>query len=262
MAGSAGKEMTATGMMMLQREMEEKAFRVRRMEMRQREELEARRRYEMEMMRRFEFGRPGEMIRIADRFNPDGGMFGPMPWEQGEDLSAAPKSEPDRKALPRFGVALADDGETDVQLAKEAESLLGYNVLRRKLKIPGKLGEVLACLEIEPLDTAAVEKYKADMVLWRKKEVFGKHATDPNFNHRYRIDVSWRRVLLGDCPSEVPLFALRKAVQVKKACPEATLEVDELIEQKKLIDPFLVATLDDELYYLEVWKEPKFEENL
>jgi hypothetical protein len=245
-------------MMMLQREMEERRERMRLMERERRE------RDQMEMMRMNRLMRPGLMYPIS----PDGGMFGvDLAWVMdgvgmGEDLSAAPKSEPDRKALPRFGVALADDGETDVQLAKEAESLLGYNVLRRKLKIPGKLGEVLACLEIEPLDTTAVEKYKLDMVLWRKKEVFEKAAADPSFNRHYTIDVSWRRVLLGDCQSEVPLFALRKAVQVKKGCPEAMIEVDELIEQKKLIDPFLVATLDDETYYLEVWKEPKFEEKL
>lgn len=265
MAGMRGPE-TATGYMMLQREVEEKAVRVLRMEAREREEREAREHYQMEMMRRFEIGRPGEMIRVADRFNPDGGgMFGgPWPWDEpgGELLSNAPSSEPDRKLIPRLGVALIDEGETEAALAKEAEALLGYNVLRRKLKIPGKLGEVLACLDIEPLNSEAVEKYKSDMVLWRKKQLVIEHEGVVQVGARYRIDVSWCRVMLGDCQNEVPLFALRKAVQVKKACPEAMLQVDELVEEKKLIDPFLVAILDDECYYLEVWKEPKFEETL
>lgn len=176
------------------------------------------------------------------------------------DFSSAPHSEPDRKAIPRFGVMLADESEGENQLAKEAEALLGYNVLRRKLKLPGKLGEVLAMLDIEPLNTEAVEKYKQEMVLFRQWEIVERHH--PGYGRTHYIDVSWRRIALADCESEVPLFALRKAVQVKKACPEAILEVDELIEQKKLIDPFLVARLDGETYYLEVWKEPKFEETL
>jgi len=178
------------------------------------------------------------------------------------DLTKAPKSEPDRKLIPRLGVALADEGENEATLAKEAEALLGYNVLRRKLNIPGKLGEVLALLDIEPLNTEAVEKYKADMVLWRKKQHAGQISMQVEFGRRVFVEVSWRRVAFAKCKEEVPLFALRKAVQVKKACPEAILEVDELIEEKKLIDPFLVARLDDETYYLEVWKEPKFEETL
>ena len=115
---------------------------------------------------------------------------------------------------------------------------------------------MLALLDIEPLNAEAVEKYKADMVLWRKK------AIDPGYMRTHIIDVSWRRIALNKCTEEVPLFALRKAVQVKKALPEVILEVDELIEEKKLIDPFLVARLEDETYYLEVWKEPKFEETL
>lgn len=136
-----GTEMTASGVMMLHREAEEKAVRVLRMEAREREEREARERYQMEMMRRFEIGRPGEMIRVVDRigrpgemirvidrFNPDGGgMFGsPWPWWDepgGELLSNAPSSEPDRKLIPRLGVALIDEGETEAALAKEAPAL-------------------------------------------------------------------------------------------------------------------------------------------
>jgi hypothetical protein len=195
--------------------------------------------------------------------------FMPNPWGRAAlggwafddpDLSKAPLVEPDRKQIPRFGVALADEGESEAVLAKEAEALLGYNVLRRKLKIPGKLGEVLFMLDIEPLNFEAVEKYKADMVLWRKKAAMEVLTAQQRRTHY--VEVSWRRVALGKCTEEVPLFALRKAVQVKKACAKVILEVDELIEEKKLIDPFLVARLADEVYYLEVWKEPKFEETL
>jgi len=201
-------------------------------------------------------GQPLDLITLREPYV----FFDPVSGQL-EHLSKAPLTEPDRKLIPRLGVLLAAEGEGEHALAKEAEALLGYSVLRRKLKIPGKLGEVLACLDIEPLDFNAVEKYKADMVLWRRKEL-ETAARDLRQLRRYYIEISWRRVALGSCAEEVPLFALRKAVQVKKACPEAILEVDELIEEKKLIDPFLVARLEDETYYLEVWKEPKFEETL
>ena len=190
----------------------------------------------------------------------DWGFDGNGNWDAPEDLSKAPHSEPDRKLIPRLGVALLDD-EREAALAKAADALLGYNVLRRKLKIPGKLGEVLARLDIEPLNAEAVEKYKADMILWRRTQLLAQNPVKWN-EENYWVVVSWRRVALGECKEEVPLFALRKAVQVKKSCPEAILEVDELIEQGKPIDPFLVARLADETYYLEVWKEPKFEETL
>jgi hypothetical protein len=219
-----------------------------------------------------------EMVRTQNRVWPE--RFDESRWDMmrsldgaawgSNDMFMAPQSEPDRKAIPRGAVALAEEGEGENELAKEAEALLGYGVLRRKLKIAGRLGEVLALLDIEPLNSVAVEKYKADMVLWRMKQLQGSSlgmATNrrydlDDFGRRYVMDVAWRRVALGKCKEEVPLFALRKAVQVKKACPEAILEVDELMEEKKLIDPFLLARLDDETYYLEVWKEPKFEETL
>lgn len=239
----ANQPLSASNSIRIQREMME-VYRMRQMQ-----EID-----EREMLMRVRA--PFEQVRWV------GIDWGGPEWNGAEvlDLSKAPGSEPDRKLIPRLGVALADESETEAALAKEAEALLGYKVLRRKLKIPGELGEVLACLDIEPLRFEAVEKYKADMVLWRQKEIVERHA--PGYGRTHIINVSWRRVALGSCEEEVPLFALRKAVQVKKACPQAILEVDELIEEKKLIDPFLVARLDDETYYLEVWKEPKFEETL
>lgn len=59
----------------------------------------------------------------------------------------------------------------------------------------------------------------------------------------------------------VPEFALRKALQVAKAVPDCELYV-EFIENVPAGDPFLVAELGTERYWLEVWDEPKFEHTL
>jgi len=147
-----------------------------------------------------------EIVRMRS-VSFDLGFDGLVPLE---DLSKSPRSEPDRKLIPRFGVALADEGEGENQLAKEAELMFGYSVLRRKLNLPGKLGEVLACLDIEPLNSDAVDKYKAEMILWRKKQIIERNV--PGYGRTHEIDVYWRRVALGKCKEEVPLFALRKAV--------------------------------------------------
>lgn len=181
-----------------------------------------------------------------------------------ERIKNAPATEPERSAIPRFGVLVSSESEEETLLAHEAEALLGYNVLRRKLKLGGKLGQALAALEIEPLDTDAVNKYKNDMVAFRLKAL-GPKAFQRTGRQTIVTEVSWRRVLLSGynaASTEVPTFALRKAAQIKKACGEAVLSVDELVEQRRVIDPFLVATLADEVYYVDVWKEPKFEATL
>ena len=79
----------------------------------------------------------------------------------------------------------------------------------------------------------------AGQVLCRLLTGWERHGLvyGPIHGPRYVTDVAWYRVALSSCPGEIPLFALRKAVQIKKACPEAILEVVELMEEQKLIDP-------------------------
>ena len=68
----------------------------------------------------------------------------------------------------------------------------------------------------------------------------------------------WNPVPISNYPEPIPEFALQTAVDVKKACPEANFFIEELVV-KKIPDPFLVAELAGEKYYLEVWNEPGFE---
>ena len=74
------------------------------------------RRYEAEFMRQRE-----RLIREMD--HPRMMWRGGFDWgfdaaESMPDLSKAPKLEPDRKAIPRFGVALAYESESENELSK------------------------------------------------------------------------------------------------------------------------------------------------
>lgn len=68
----------------------------------------------------------------------------------------------------------------------------------------------------------------------------------------------WDGVPIREYRLPIPEFAIRKAIAVSRALPSAQLYV-ESIRQKPMADPFLVAVLGRERYYIEVWDEPKFE---
>jgi hypothetical protein len=67
----------------------------------------------------------------------------------------------------------------------------------------------------------------------------------------------WEVVCIKGYHLPIPEFALQTAIDVKTACPEVALFIEELRTTK---DPFLVAKLGGETYYLEVWNEPGFKQ--
>jgi hypothetical protein len=165
---------------------------------------------------------------------------------------------PGRKMLTSTAVAVDDgSGDARARFAIEVEALLGYTPLREYVKVTGLLRRVLAKLEIEPLDEASVNTYKAQMVR--------HYAT-----HKKLSQPTWRLTQLADFALPVPEFVLRKAVAIKKALPQARFYVDHLA-----VDPFLIVSLEvipDGVFnvpsrkldpetqaYIEVWLEPKFE---
>jgi hypothetical protein len=183
-------------------------------------------------------------------------------------MAGVQEQAPDRKAIPRDKIVIPNARES--KLATDAALLLGYGALRQKLNIPGELGEVLARLEIQPLNSAAVKQYKWQMVQWRIEELrrlgllYYSRSTlaDPAGVILHHTDVRWSLQLISNYREEIPLFALRKAIDVKKSCPESILMVDALTESTRVVDPFLIASLLDEFYYIEVWGESKFEATL
>lgn len=146
------------------------------------------------------------------------------------------------------------------ELALQAESLLGYSVLRDEAHLATPLRRTLAKLEIEILDQESVDRYKTQMV---------EHL---DTSHKMAMP-TWRLAPLERYGEPVPEFVLMKAIAIKKELPEARFYIDHLA-----VDPFLIVStkplpdsavnqrsryLDpDWAAYIEVWKEPKFESQL
>jgi len=149
------------------------------------------------------------------------------------------------------------DVEKATALADKAYDLLGYRGPLVSKKVIGQLGLKLAELHIKPFNYETVTQYKRSQAKAARTE---KRKKLPSAY--YRITVRWELVALDGYLSEVPEFALRKAIQVKEAMPEATFFVDELRVNTKRIDPFLVVAHKGEKYWIEVWNEKKFEDAL
>jgi len=155
------------------------------------------------------------------------------------------------------------------ELARKASNVLGYNTLANRILPPVSLGSVLKQLEIEPFSTKSVEQYKAEKLA----EVKSKRGKQPrrydSLGYIVRETVSWKQTPIHEYKKAIPEFALRKAVQIKEACPAADIAIDEITVTRSRtqpprtnFDPFLVVSLGSERYYVEVWDEAKFEAKL
>ena len=183
-------------------------------------------------------------------------------WDDGATPSVAdgagtrPIDAPDRSTLVRTPSSTLTLDDPRTCLAMEAEALLGYAPLRTDCGAPGALKATLARLEIDILDEASVDAYKAQMV---------QHYR----SHGKMADPTWRLTDLREYAQPVPEHVLAKACSIKKALPQAQFYVDQLA-----VDPFLIVSLapiadhwtnrarrldPDTQAYLEVWDEPKFE---
>lgn len=82
--------------------------------------------------------------------------------------------------------------------------------------------------------------------------------------HGKRIITEWAKAHIATYKGNVPEFALSKAIEIKNALPAVDFKVEYLVEHheekiRPLPDPFLVAYLGDEEYYIEVWDEKEYE---
>jgi hypothetical protein len=82
-----------------------------------------------------------------------------------------------------------------------------------------------------------------------------------------RITRRWAMEPLASYAGNIPEFALAKAVAIKTECPTVSLFVERLHEDQEQIvrptrDPFLVASLGDESYYIDVWDEKEYERSI
>jgi len=138
------------------------------------------------------------------------------------------------------------------QLARDAQLILKHNDLAdRVIRTRPSLSEVLHGLDIEILSRDSVCRYQR-----QKRHDLEKAAQDqdpPSYASYY-----WGETNIADAEN-VPPFVLRKAIDIKRACPEVKLMVESISSDP---DPFLVAKLGRETYYIEVWDEKDFEKEL
>jgi hypothetical protein len=160
-------------------------------------------------------------------------------------------------------------------LAQRAADVLGYSVLQsvfgRVVNVePTPLQIALKALDMDilrPSDVLAymkerqIEQTRENFKEWHK-EFIGK---DQIHNFDSFRGCAWVRTKIAEYKQPVPEFVLVKAVQIKQAMPECEIWVESLETHP---DPFLSVGLPDgsyswsapkEIYYVEVWAEPKFE---
>lgn len=151
------------------------------------------------------------------------------------------------------------------RLATRAADLLGYKALaedvsgRKSLaSCEGKLTETLKALDLEILDAGAVIKYQMEeagrVTAEKIKEDFR------SWTNGYFIAAQWSTGELSSYERAIPEFVIDKAVRIKEALPEVQFRVQHLNEPKG--DPFLIAILNRETYYIDAWDEPRFEGGL
>jgi len=151
------------------------------------------------------------------------------------------------------------------KLATRAADLLGYKALAEHVSgrhsiaaSEGKLTDALKALEMEVLDISAVLQYQMEeasrLTIEKIKEDFKQYVQG------YFTPAKWEQENLNEYEGAIPEFVIAKAVQIKEALPEVTFRIQHLSEPKA--DPFLIAILGKEIYYIEAWDEPRFENTL
>lgn len=153
-------------------------------------------------------------------------------------------------------------------LGRKASTLLGYRALKSEvtgqvvtpIEEIGDLGKTLMTLDIEVLDAASVLRYQQEELCRRNTEWTLEQLRG---NQLGRIVTwgwnlaTWSHTKLSDYTEPIPEFVLSKAVEIKEKLPTVEFHIHHLSIPKA--DPFLIAVLGKELYFVEVWDEPRFE---
>lgn len=175
--------------------------------------------------------------------------------------------------IPRIkaGAALASASEITeltgerARLATRAADLLGYRRLaddvagRLSLGVEtGKLTAALQTLEITVLDTGSVINYQIDEAGRLTKELIHERFRD--WVCGYFSAATWTHTVLTEYDRPIPEFVIDKAIKIKELVPDVQFYIQHMNDPKA--DPFLVAYLNKEIYYIEAWDEPRFEATL
>lgn len=160
---------------------------------------------------------------------------------------------------------LTEMGGERSRLATRAADLLGYRILANHISgktvaaaDKGQLTETLRSLEIDVLEASAVVDYQ----LAESSRITKEKISDSfrEWTIGYFHPAEWHHTPLSEYERPVPEFVLNKAIRIKEALPGVVFHIHFLSEPKA--DPFLIAQCDKEIYYIEAWDEPRFEDTL
>jgi hypothetical protein len=164
-------------------------------------------------------------------------------------------------------VSLSALGTERAKLAARAKELLGYNRLKAEVTgqslvgvTTGKLTECLLRLDLQVLDTASVIQYQLEEMTRRNREFISNNLDSWAGTGWRSALATWQKTDLASYDQPIPEFVLDKAVRIKEALPEVHFNVQHLDDPKA--DPFLVAVVGKEVYYVDAWDEPRFEGGL
>lgn len=150
-------------------------------------------------------------------------------------------------------------------LAQRAADVLGYKVLKASVHghrtlsaVSGPLTEGLLKLGVDILDTAAVLTYQLDELTRRNRETIEENFSQ--YACGWFTLATWNRTELSQYERPVPEFVIDKALKIKEAIPEVHFYIQHLSDPKA--DPFLIARVNSEIYYIDAWDEPRFEASL
>jgi hypothetical protein len=175
--------------------------------------------------------------------------------------------------IPRVkaGATLASTSEiTEIggeraKLAVRAANLLGYRRLaddvagRQSLGLEtGKLADTLRGLDFAVLDAASVITYQIEEAGRRTREAITENFS--NYVAGWFSAAGWTHTDLTAYERPIPEFVLDKAIRLKEVLPEVRFVIQHMTDPKA--DPFLVAMLGKEIYFVDAWDEPRFEVTL
>lgn len=184
--------------------------------------------------------------------------------------------------IKRESLGPVEFDEPVCSLADEAKEVLGYERLKQVVTGEvegGELKKSLSSCGLEVLNKTDVERYQTEHLkeIAQKKFAAWLNSNESVKSFGGRFDCpAWLMTPIEKYKEAIPEFVLNKAIQIKKAMPNAGIFIEYLDESP---DPFLVVKTqktvtytyqekensyqaDDEMYYIEVWAEPKFEGRL
>lgn len=71
---------------------------------------------------------------------------------------------------------------------------------------------------------------------------------------------TWKIVPLRKYTGPMPEFARCYVREIREKLPKVTFSVHQLVQRKKVLDPFLVASHNSEEAFIAVWDEPEFKD--